>query len=103
MTLPEPLFQRLLFLVRVVKKEITHLDYSYHKIFKLPLTLARISSLDRDLEFAEQLEAFTSRFCRLQDSLGDKLLPAWLANSRVNPRPLGRGYKREPRSGSSPA
>jgi hypothetical protein len=25
-----------------------------------------------------------------------------LAQPRVNPRPIGRGYKREPRSGSNP-
>lgn len=27
----------------------------------------------------------------------------YLAKSRVNPRPIGRGYKREPRSGSTQA
>ena len=32
----------------------------------------------RDPQFAANLEAFTSRFCRLQDTVGDKLLPAWL-------------------------
>ena len=31
-----------------------------------------------DEALAEQLEAFTSRFCRLQDTVADKLLPAWL-------------------------
>jgi hypothetical protein len=34
--------------------------------------------LNSNQELAEQLEAFVSRFCRLQDTLGDKLLPAWL-------------------------
>lgn len=34
--------------------------------------------MDSNEELAEQLEAFISRFCRLQDTLGDKLLPAWL-------------------------
>lgn len=78
MSYPEPLLQRLLFLIRVIKKEINHLNYSSYKIFHQTLTLERIVRLDSDPEFAEQLEAFTSRFCRLQDSLGDKLLPIWL-------------------------
>lgn len=78
MTLTEPLLQRLQFLIRVIKKEINHLDYSSHKIFQQTLTLERISRLDSEPAFAEQLEAFTSRFCRLQDSLGDKLVPVWL-------------------------
>ena len=30
-------------------------------------------------------------------------IPLWLAKFRVNPRPIGRGYKREPRSGSNQA
>ena len=78
MSYPEPLLQRLRFLIRVIKKEIYHLNYSSHKIFQQTLTLERVCDLENNPEFAEKLEAFTSRFCRLQDSLGDKLLPVWL-------------------------
>ena len=34
--------------------------------------------LEKDVDLAEQLEAFVGRFCRLQDTLGDKLLPLLL-------------------------
>lgn len=70
--------ERLKFLRRVVDKEIHHLNYSALKIFNQPFTVERAKQLNTNEELAEQLEAFTSRFCRLQDTLGDKLLPTWL-------------------------
>ena len=78
MNLSEPLYEKLTFLVRIVEKEIKHLKYSSNKIFVKPLTLEHIRALESNPDFAEQLKAYTSRFCRLQDTLGDKLLPAWL-------------------------
>ena len=70
--------ERLDFLSRVVKKEIYHLNYSAKKVFEEHFTEERAKQLDVDESLAEQVEAFTSRFCRLQDTIGDKLLPAWL-------------------------
>jgi len=70
--------ERLDFLCRVVKKEIQHLQYSAEKVFKGGFTEERARQIANDEELAEQVEAFTSRFCRLQDTIGDKLLPAWL-------------------------
>ncbi|AHF01106.1 hypothetical protein THIAE_04225 [Thiomicrospira aerophila AL3] len=70
--------ERLSFLLRVVKKEIHHLDYALNQAFKGGLTLEQIVALDQEPDLALKLEAFTSRFSRLQDTLGDKLLPALL-------------------------
>jgi len=70
--------ERLTFLRRVVDKEIHHLNYSAGKLFNAPFTVERAKQLNTNDELAEQLEAFTSRFCRLQYTLGDKLLPTWL-------------------------
>lgn len=78
MNLPAPLYQRLLFLMRVSQKEIQHLHYSSNKVFSQALSLKLVEDLEQNPAFAESLEAYTSRFCRLQDTLGDKLLPAWL-------------------------
>ncbi|MCH8553031.1 MAG: hypothetical protein LAT62_13930 [Natronospirillum sp.] len=69
---------RLHFLVRVVRKEIDHLEYSTGRVFKEQFTVERARSLATDPEQAERVEAYTSRFCRLQDTVGDKLLPTWL-------------------------
>jgi len=71
--------ERLIFLSRVVTKEIKHLKYSAKKLFATEFTIEKAESLAHDDELAEQLEVFTSRFCRLQDTVGDKLLPTWLS------------------------
>ncbi len=70
--------ERLAFLVRVVDKEIKHLDYADRQVFNQPLEFWQIQTLEQNPDLALKIEAFTSRFCRLQDTLGDKLLPALL-------------------------
>lgn len=70
--------QRLLFLLDVAQKELKHLSYSQAQVFAEPFTEQKANRLLDDEALAAQLEAFTSRFCRLQDTLGDKLFPAWL-------------------------
>jgi hypothetical protein len=74
----EALLQRLSFLARVVNKEIQHLTYSEQRAFAEPITVDKVRSMATDEPFAERVEAYTSRFCRLQDTVGDKLLPNWL-------------------------
>ena len=78
MTLEPHVQSRLEFLLRVVSKEIMHLQYADQQIFGNSLQLSDIETLDQKPELALKLEAFASRFCRLQDTLGDKLLPALL-------------------------
>ncbi|WP_029408453.1 hypothetical protein [Thiomicrorhabdus sp. Milos-T2] len=78
MNIAEADFEKLSFLIRVIEKEVKHLKYTSNKIFSVPLNDVHIKTLEDNPVFAEQLEAYTSRFCRLQDTLGDKLLPAWL-------------------------
>lgn len=70
--------ERLKFLRRVVDREIKHLDYAASQAFGSPLTYEAVDKLDTMPELALRVEAFTSRFCRLQDTLGDKLLPTLL-------------------------
>ena len=70
---------RLNFLLQVVEKEIKHLRYSQAQVFPQPFTADQAKSLQSNEALAERVEAFTSRFARLQDTLGDKLLPAWLS------------------------
>ncbi|MCE8038912.1 hypothetical protein [Halomonas sp. MCCC 1A11062] len=72
------LSERLRFLKRVVEREVHHLSYSSRNVFTLPFTEERAAKLGEDEALAERVEAYTSRFCRLQDTAGDKLLPLWL-------------------------
>lgn len=71
--------KRLQFLVRVVRRECTHLTATDNRLFVEPFTTQRAKSLDDYPDEAERVEAFVGRFGRLQDTLGDKLLPAYLA------------------------
>ncbi|WP_289103226.1 hypothetical protein [uncultured Marinobacter sp.] len=70
--------ERLKFLGRVIDKEIKHLNYAAQQVFDPDLPFQAVETLDSNPELAMKVEAFTSRFCRLQDTLGDKLLPALL-------------------------
>ena len=72
------LTERLSFLARVIEKEITHLRYTDAKLFEPPLTMEQIHQLHNNPALSERVDAFVSRFSRLQDTLGDKLLPALL-------------------------
>jgi hypothetical protein len=73
-----PLALRLTFLARVVAKESQHLQLTDSGIFCVSMTPERLASLVNDPELAEKLDAFVARFGRLQDTLGDKLIPALL-------------------------
>jgi len=69
---------RLDFLVRVVRKEIDRLLFAKGQVFLPDFTTEDAKSLDANPELALRVEAFASRFARLQDTVGEKLLPAWL-------------------------
>lgn len=79
MTIDPAIALRLQFLVRVVRKERMHLEGTDWRLFGEPFTQARAGQLETDAELADRVEAFVARFGRLQDTLGDKLLPVLLA------------------------
>lgn len=70
---------RLQFLTRTVRKECQHLATTDQRLFGDPFTRQRAGLIETDLDLAERVEAFVGRFGRLQDTLGDKLLPLLLA------------------------
>ncbi len=70
---------RLQFLVRVIGKESRYLQQTSHRLFSQPIDAQFLVNLDTNIALSEQLDAFASRFGRLQDNIGDKLLPAVLA------------------------
>jgi len=78
MTLQPKIALRLQFLVRVVRKECQHLTTTDQRLFGSLFTLELAIRLESDPDFAERVEAFVSRFGRLQDTVGDKLLPLLL-------------------------
>lgn len=48
------------------------------RLFTAELDAAWVERLENDDDLAERLDAFVSRFSRMQDTVGDKLIPALL-------------------------
>ena len=71
--------QRLDFLARIVLKEASYLRETDGLLFATgPLSPEALAGLTPNSALAERMDAFVARFGRLQDTLGDKLLPALL-------------------------
>lgn len=79
MTLEPKVLARLQFLARVIEKECRDLRFTDQRLFTEAFTSERAGRLAEDPDLAERVEAFVGRFGRLQDTLGDKLLPHLLA------------------------
>jgi hypothetical protein len=72
--------ERLRFLARVVGKQAEHLAQTDGRLLSgASLSVAGLNQLEADPAFAERVEAFVSRLSGVQDTVGDKLLPALLA------------------------
>ena len=82
----DPARERLAFLLETVALEAEHPRATDRRLFADPFTAERAASLRADAMLAERLDAFSARFARLQDTAGDKLLPALLG--RIG-EPLG--------------
>jgi HPt (histidine-containing phosphotransfer) domain-containing protein len=65
-------------LIRVTAKEARYLERTADRLRALNIDLSWVESLENSDEYSEMLDAFVSRYGRLQDTLGDKLLPALL-------------------------
>lgn len=70
---------RLQFLARVVSKECKHLISTDQRLFGNLFTIDQALQLENNADLAERVEAFVGRFGRLQDTVGDKLLPLLLS------------------------
>lgn len=69
---------RFLQTLEIVAKEGRHLSYSWTNLFQQAIDVEWVLRLELNPSCAEQLEAFVSRFGRMQDTMADKLFPRWL-------------------------
>ncbi|MEN8128646.1 MAG: hypothetical protein ABFS45_00340 [Pseudomonadota bacterium] len=69
---------RFLHTLEIVYREGRHLAYSWGRLYSQPIDIVWVSGLEDNPELAERLEAFVSRFGRMQDTIAGKLLPRWL-------------------------
>lgn len=69
---------RFLSLANIVRREGILLERTDQRLFAAPIDAAWMARLENDDELSERLEAFVSRFGRMQDTLGDKFIPSLL-------------------------
>ena len=69
---------RFLQTLEIVAREGKHLSYSWNSLFSQTIDAEWVRNLEQVPAIAERLEAFVSRFGRMQDTMADKLFPRWL-------------------------
>ena len=69
LNIPQKLRERLQFLARVIERESTRLQNTDQCLFTTNFTPGDARRLNHDTEQAERVDAFVSRFGRLQDTL----------------------------------
>jgi len=69
---------RFIKLLNVVYKEGLHLGKTNQGLFEKSIDIEWGNQLDTNVAAAEQLDAFAARYSRMQDTLGDKLIPSLL-------------------------
>jgi len=77
--------KRFFSLLEIVQREGSMLLRTDERLFKSQIDTVWVERLKEEDELAERLEAFVSRFGRMQDTLGDKLLPSLLRLLEENP------------------
>ena len=85
--LPEPADAALLALA-LAERESVHLQYTCRTLYAQPINLAWVNALAKKEDMAEKIDAFVGRFGRLQDYIGEKLLPAFLRIMGEQPKSL---------------
>lgn len=74
--------------LKVAQKEAAHLAYTQNTLFAQQIDLAWINDLEFNEEKSEKIDAFVSRFGRLQDFLGEKLIPVFANLLGENPKSM---------------
>jgi len=72
----------------LAKKEVSHLAYTHRTLFAQPISLEWVQSLEKREDLAEKIDAFVGRFGRLQDHIGEKLIPRFAALLGSTPKSL---------------
>lgn len=90
---------RLQALARIVRKETELLKSTDARLFHAPLTPEMLVNLTAHADLSDRIEAYASRFARLQDTLGDKLIPAWLRSLEETPGAMIDNLNRAERLG----
>ncbi len=63
--------------LELAEREAAHLHYTHRTLYAEPIDLEWVRALAKREDLAEKIDAFVGRFGRLQDHIGEKLLPAF--------------------------
>ena len=74
--------------LELAQKEVAHLAYTHRTLFAQPIDLDWVRSLAQREDLSEKIDAFVSRFGRLQDHIGEKLIPRFAALLGSTPKSL---------------
>ena len=74
--------------LELAEKEAAHLAYTHRTLFAQPIDLQWVQALAEREDLAEKIDAFVSRFGRLQDHIGEKLIPRFAALLGSEPKSL---------------
>jgi hypothetical protein len=74
--------------LELARKEATHLRYTHRTLFAQPIDADWVKQLNARDDLAEKVDAFVSRFGRLQDHLGEKLIPRFAALLGESPKSM---------------
>ena len=65
--------------LHTAEKEASHLAYSHRTLYAHAIDLKWVEALSQRDDLSEKIDAFVSRFGRLQDHIGEKLIPRFAA------------------------
>ena len=74
--------------LELAQKEVKHLTYTHQTLFSQSIDLDWVQSLSECEDLSEKIDAFVSRFGRLQDHIGEKLIPRFAALLGESPKSL---------------
>jgi hypothetical protein len=74
--------------LEMANKEKAHLAYTRNTLFSQTIDLQWVQSLSEREDLAEKIDAFVARFGRLQDYIGEKLIPRFAALLGESPKSL---------------
>lgn len=63
----------------IAEKEAAHLGYSHRTLYAHAIDLQWVEALRQRDDLSEKIDAFVGRFGRLQDHIGEKLIPRFAA------------------------
>ena len=77
-----------LFALELAEREAAHLAYTHSTLFAQRIDLGWVKAIANKEDIAEKIDAFVGRFGRLQDHIGEKLIPRFSRLMGEQPKSL---------------